>query len=92
MAAGHNETRNRLRTSEKEVNRLKNQLQQYVQEVQKAEELLYRKEEEREEMLQHYKSLSQDALALEGNNQSLETEAADARLVILHTSSTILSD
>lgn len=30
-------------------------------------------------MLEHYKSLSQDAVALEGNNTSLEAEAADAR-------------
>lgn len=39
----HRETQLRLRACEKEVDRLKNQLQQYVQEVQKAEDLLYRK-------------------------------------------------
>lgn len=41
--SSHNETLSRLRACEKEVDRLKNQLQQYVQEVQKAEDLLYRK-------------------------------------------------
>lgn len=107
--SSRNETRSRLRACEEEVDRLKNQLQQYVHEVQKAENLLYRKvgalfylkyifyaftylavyidqEEEREEMLEHYKSLSQDAVALEGNNNSLEAEAADARYVhSIHT-------
>lgn len=41
--SSHNDTLLRLRACEKEVDRLKNQLQQYVQEVQKAEDLLYRK-------------------------------------------------
>lgn len=36
-------TKTKLIESEKEVDQLKNQLQQYVQEVQRAEELLLRK-------------------------------------------------
>lgn len=103
--SSHAETQSRLRACEKEVGSLKNQLQQYVEEVRKAEDLLYRKvvnfcfysnfitsfiywfvrfdgqDEEREEMLEHYKSLSQDAVTLEGNNNSLEAEAAEARYV-----------
>lgn len=69
----------KLGESEKEIERLKSQLQQYVQEVQRAEELLLRKEEERDEMLDFYKTLSQDAVMLEGNNQSLELEAAETK-------------
>lgn len=69
----------KLTESEKEIERLKSQLQQYVQEVQRAEELLLRKEEERDEMLEFYKTLSQDAIVLEGNNQSLEIVAAESK-------------
>ena len=75
----HNLTKNKLKESEKEVDRLKNQLQQYVHEVQKAENLLMGKEREREEMLEQYRSLSHDALVMEGNNHSLEVEAAETK-------------
>lgn len=37
------------------------------------------KEKERDELLDHYHCLSQDQVALEGNNQSLECEAAEFR-------------
>lgn len=69
----------KLAEAEKEVDRLKHQLQQYVQEVQRAEELLLRKEEERSEMLEQYRNLTHDAVALEGTNHSLELEAAESR-------------
>ncbi|XP_055854505.1 centrosomal protein of 135 kDa isoform X2 [Episyrphus balteatus] len=69
----------RLKDSEIEIERLKQQLKQYVQEVKKAEDLLLHKEKEREEMLDHYRSLSHDAVLLEGNNQSLEVEAAECK-------------
>ncbi|XP_055902694.1 centrosomal protein of 135 kDa [Eupeodes corollae] len=69
----------RLKDSEVEIERLKQQLKQYVQEVKKAEDLLLHKEKEREEMLDHYRSLSHDAVLLEGNNQSLEVEAAECK-------------
>lgn len=69
----------RLVDADKEIDRLKRQLQQYVQEVQRAEELLHRKEEERNEMLEQYRTLSHDAVALEGTNQSLELEAAASK-------------
>uniref|UniRef100_A0A1I8PKC6 Centrosomal protein of 135 kDa n=1 Tax=Stomoxys calcitrans TaxID=35570 RepID=A0A1I8PKC6_STOCA len=66
-----------LQESEKEIERLKQQLRKYVEEVKKAEDLLMHKEKEREEMLEHYRSLSHDAVMLEGNNQSLENETAE---------------
>lgn len=69
----------KLVDADKEIDRLKRQLQQYVQEVQRAEELLHRKEEERNEMLEQYRTLSHDAVALEGTNQSLELEAAESK-------------
>lgn len=40
-------------------------------------EFICLQEKEREEMLDHYRSLSHDAVMLEGNNQSLEHEAAE---------------
>lgn len=75
-AAEHDATRKRLRTSESEVERLKSQLTQYVHEVEKAETLLARKEIERDEMLDNYKSLTHDAVELEGTNQTLEQQAS----------------
>lgn len=69
----------KLDESEKEVDKVKKQLQQYVQEVQRAEDVLLRKEEERNDMLENYLTLSHDAVVLEGNNQSLELEAAESK-------------
>ncbi|XP_036326953.1 centrosomal protein of 135 kDa-like [Rhagoletis pomonella] len=69
----------KLKDSDFEIEQLKQQLHQYVAEVKKAEDLLSRKEKEREEMLEHYRSLSHDAVVLEGNNQSLEVEAAEQK-------------
>lgn len=69
----------KLAEAEKEVDKLKRQLQQYVQEVQRAEELLLQKEEERGEMLEQYRNLTHDAVVLEGTNHSLELEAAESR-------------
>lgn len=74
-------TKTKLTEAEKEVSRTKNQLQQYMQEVERVEELLLRKEEEREEMLNHYRSLSQGAVILEDTNHSLEAEAAETKYV-----------
>ncbi|KAG7197911.1 hypothetical protein KM043_016151 [Ampulex compressa] len=68
-----------LETSRAESYDLKRQLQTYVSEVRRAEELLNRKENERTEMLNHFRSLSLEATVLENNNHSLESEAAEAR-------------
>ncbi|KAH8242129.1 hypothetical protein KR026_005523 [Drosophila bipectinata] len=73
----------KLKDSEQQVANMRQQLQKYVQEVKKAEDLLtqkvssHLKEKERDELLDHYHCLSQDQVALEGNNQSLECEAAE---------------
>ncbi|KAH8242312.1 hypothetical protein KR032_000347 [Drosophila birchii] len=75
----------KLTDSEQQVANMKQQLHKYVQEVKKAEDLLTQKvhsklkEKERDELLDHYHCLSQDQVALEGNNQSLECEAAEFR-------------
>nr|XP_034195948.1 centrosomal protein of 135 kDa isoform X3 [Osmia lignaria] len=68
-----------LDASRAECSDLKRQLQTYVGEVRRAEELLNRKENERTEMLNHFRSLSLEATVLENNNHSLESEAAEAR-------------
>ncbi|XP_011647939.1 centrosomal protein of 135 kDa isoform X2 [Pogonomyrmex barbatus] len=68
-----------LEISRAECYDLKRQLQTYVSEVRRAEELLNRKENERTEMLNHFRSLSLEATVLENNNHSLESEAAEAR-------------
>ncbi|KAH8380322.1 hypothetical protein KR009_010009 [Drosophila setifemur] len=75
----------KLKDSEQQVTTMKQQLHKYVQEVKKAEDLLTQKvcsqlkERERDELLDHYHCLSQDQVALEGNNQSLECEANEFR-------------
>ncbi|KAK0096265.1 hypothetical protein PV326_005916 [Microctonus aethiopoides] len=68
-----------LQASHAESFDLKRQLQTYVSEVRRAEELLNKKENERTEMLNHFRSLSLEASVLENNNQSLESEAAEAK-------------
>ncbi|XP_011137532.1 centrosomal protein of 135 kDa isoform X2 [Harpegnathos saltator] len=82
LAAATCEVRNmqrELEASRAEAYDLKRQLQTYVSEVRRAEELLNRKENERTEMLNHFRSLSLEATVLETNNHSLESEAAEAR-------------
>ncbi|XP_037806240.1 centrosomal protein of 135 kDa [Lucilia sericata] len=80
-----------LKDSEKEIERLKQQLRKYVEEVKKAEDLLMQKEKERDEMLDHYRSLSHDAVMLEGNNQSLENEAAEYKRQVVELETDIVS-
>ncbi|XP_077288277.1 uncharacterized protein LOC143912779 [Arctopsyche grandis] len=63
-------------TSRKEVDEMKQQLQHYVDEVRRIEDILNRKEAERTEMLDHFASLSHEATVLETNNHSLENAAA----------------
>lgn len=59
-----------------EIETMKSQLQHYVAEVKRIEDLLSRKETERSEMLEHFASLSVEANILENNNHSLENETA----------------
>ncbi|XP_034104614.1 centrosomal protein of 135 kDa isoform X1 [Drosophila albomicans] len=76
----------KLKDCEQQVATMKQQLHKYVAEVKKAEDLLMTKvlcfvlkEKEREELLDHYHSLTHDQVLLEGNNQSLEFEATEFR-------------
>ncbi|KAH8261538.1 hypothetical protein KR044_010915 [Drosophila immigrans] len=75
----------KLKDCEQQVANMKQQLHKYVAEVKKAEDLLMTKvyfdlkEKEREELLDHYHSLTHDQVVLEGNNQSLEFEATEFR-------------
>lgn len=62
--------------SRKEVDGVKQQLQHYVAEVRRIEELLSQKEAERADMLEHFASLSVEANILENTNHSLESESA----------------
>ncbi|KAL9702193.1 hypothetical protein quinque_005711 [Culex quinquefasciatus] len=75
-------TKRKLADCQQEVERMKSQLREYVQEIQRAEELLCVKEREREEMLEHYKSLSEGVNMLEVSNQTLEVESAEAKKLL----------
>nr|CAD7605616.1 unnamed protein product [Timema genevievae] len=71
-----------LEESRQEVENLKRQLQDYVDEVRRVEEILTLKEGERSEMLEHFRSLSVEATVLESNNHSLESEAEETRTAL----------
>ncbi|XP_062535190.1 centrosomal protein of 135 kDa-like isoform X1 [Armigeres subalbatus] len=75
-------TKRKLSECQKEVERMKSQLREYVQEIQRAEELLCIKERERGEMLEHYKSLSEGVNMLEVSNHTLEAESAEAKKLL----------
>ncbi|KAM3966229.1 centrosomal protein 135kDa [Aphomia sociella] len=62
--------------SRKEVDGLKQQLQHYVAEIRRIEEMLSQKEAERSDMLEQFASLSVEANILENTNHSLESESA----------------
>lgn len=62
--------------SRKEVEGLKHQLQHYVAEIRRIEEMLSHKEVERSDMLEQFASLSVEANILENTNHSLESESA----------------
>ncbi|XP_013146827.1 PREDICTED: centrosomal protein of 135 kDa isoform X2 [Papilio polytes] len=69
-------TKLELEKSRKEVDSLKQQLQHYVAEIRRIEELLSQKEAERSDMLEQFASLSVEANILENTNHSLESESA----------------
>ncbi|XP_063535125.1 centrosomal protein of 135 kDa-like [Cydia strobilella] len=66
--------------SRREVDCLKQQLQHYVAEIRRIEEMLSQKEAERSDMLEHFASLSVEANILENTNHSLESESASKSL------------
>ncbi|XP_045450729.1 centrosomal protein of 135 kDa [Melitaea cinxia] len=69
-------TKMELEKSKKDVEGLKQQLQHYVAEIRRIEDLLSQKEAERSDMLEQFASLSVEANILENNNHSLESESA----------------
>ncbi|CAK1545006.1 unnamed protein product [Leptosia nina] len=73
-------TKIELEKSRREVDGLKQQLQHYVAEIRRIEELLSQKEAERSDMLEHFASLSVEANILENTNHSLESESASKSL------------
>lgn len=77
--------------SRKEVESLKQQLQHYVAEIRRIEELLSQKEAERSDMLEHFASLSVEANILENTNHSLESESASKSMQLQTYTSKIQS-
>ncbi|KAF2883200.1 hypothetical protein ILUMI_22975 [Ignelater luminosus] len=73
-------TRTELEICRRQVEDLKRQLQHYVAEVKRFEDLMEQKEAERSELLDQFRSLSQEATMLENNNHTLETEAAQSKV------------
>ncbi|XP_019756945.2 centrosomal protein of 135 kDa isoform X1 [Dendroctonus ponderosae] len=74
------EARNELDLYKRQVEDLKRQLQHYVAEVKRTEDLISQKELERSELLDQFRSLSQEANILESNNHTLETEANQSKI------------
>ncbi|XP_071453022.1 centrosomal protein of 135 kDa-like isoform X1 [Hetaerina americana] len=83
-------THRELEDSRREVEDLKLQLQGYVDEVRRIEELLARKEEERNDLLDQFRCLSAEASVLESTNHSLESETTDARMQLRMTNERIV--
>lgn len=74
--------RSELEASKKQAEDLKMQLQVYVLEIRRIEEMLETKESEREEILEQFKALNCEASQLESNNHSLESEAKSSRTLL----------
>jgi hypothetical protein len=62
---------------ERHIRDLSGQIQRYVNEVKRVEELLAHRETERSELLQQYKSLSVEIDTSETLNRSLEAKVGD---------------
>ncbi|XP_034831291.1 centrosomal protein of 135 kDa-like [Maniola hyperantus] len=73
-------TKIELEKSKRDVDGLKQQLQHYVAEIRRIEDLLSQKEAERSDMLEQFASLSVEANILENTNHSLESESASKSL------------
>ncbi|CAG9764416.1 unnamed protein product [Ceutorhynchus assimilis] len=74
------DARNELEICKRQVEDLKRQLQHYVAEIKRTEDLITNKELERNELLDQFKSLSQEANVLESNNHTLESEANQCKV------------
>ncbi|XP_072382397.1 uncharacterized protein Cep135 isoform X1 [Diabrotica undecimpunctata] len=74
------DARKELDIAKRQVEDLKTQLQHYVAEVKRTEDLISHKELERAEILDQFKSLSQENNILESTNHTLENEASQSRV------------
>lgn len=74
--------RSELEATKKQADDLKMQLQVYVLEIRRVEEMLEIKESEREEILEQFKTLNCEATQLESNNHSLESEAKSTKTLL----------
>lgn len=74
--------RSELEATKKQADDLKMQLQVYVLEIRRVEEMLEIKESEREEILEQFKTLNCEATQLESNNHSLESEAKSSKTLL----------
>ncbi|XP_028141576.1 centrosomal protein of 135 kDa isoform X2 [Diabrotica virgifera virgifera] len=74
------DARKELDIAKRQVEDLKTQLQHYVAEVKRTEDLISQKELERAEVLDQFKSLSQENNLLESTNHTLENEASQSRV------------
>ncbi|ODM96005.1 hypothetical protein Ocin01_10673 [Orchesella cincta] len=68
-----------LENKSKEADDLRKQVQRYIDEVRRIEELLLDKEEELEMLIQHYRALTAENSTLEVQRTSLEREASSIR-------------
>ncbi|RZB89882.1 CALCOCO1 domain containing protein, partial [Asbolus verrucosus] len=74
------DSRKELELYKRQVDDLKTQLQHYVAEVKRTEDLISNKEIERNELLDQFRSLSHEANVLETNNHTLENEATQSKV------------
>ncbi|XP_050293556.1 early endosome antigen 1-like isoform X3 [Anthonomus grandis grandis] len=74
------DARTELELAHRQVEDLKRQLQHYVAEVKRTEDIISHKELERNELLDQFRCLSQEANILESNNHTLETEATQSKI------------
>ncbi|CAH1098756.1 unnamed protein product [Psylliodes chrysocephalus] len=74
------DARKELEISKRQVEDLKRQLQHYVAEVKRTEDLISQKELERTEILDQFRNLSQENNVLETTNHTLESEATQTRV------------
>ena len=66
-----------------EKEHLKEQVQDYILKVNNAEEILRAKDQERSDLLEQYRTLSQEAERYETHNHQLESEGSNLRLELM---------
>jgi chromosome segregation ATPase len=78
-----------LEKSGKESDELRRQLQKYIDEVRRIEELLYKKEEEMELLMENFQVLSHEKGQLETQRSILERESTSIRTDVLGASTAL---